>query len=129
MSNLFERTKLQKLWGKYSTDGGGAGASTYVDMQGWEGAYVMVECSTHTSSTGKIIVRTSSDASTGGAYTVTKTSGMNFTTGLMEVIVMDCYRPMKRYLSVKPVFTSGLIKGWALVKSTILKGFTVAMTS
>jgi hypothetical protein len=142
MSNLSKRTSIQRLWIKASTDGGQA-SSTFIDMQGWDGAMLfLTQGATAIGSTGSVKVRNSSDASTGGAYVVTKTSGCTWGSSGWSGLVFDCYRPLKRYLSVQPAMTSGQMMGWAikycgrrqgsteadLVKS-VNKVFTIAMTS
>ena len=136
--NLYDRSSLKKLWTVGSTEG--TSASTFVDMSGWDGCLIIFVGSSAQGSTGSLIIRQSSATSTAGAYTVTKTSGMNFTTDVNEVILVDCYRPLKRYLSVKPGFSSGYIKGYALrysgrrqgsteAQANIVKGFVIGMTS
>ena len=140
MRNLWERTKIQRLWNIDSTSGGQAMASTFIDMVGYDGCMAMIVGSTHLSSTGSIVIRQTSAMSTGVAWTITKTTGMDFSTGLTEAIILDCYRPLKRYLSFKARFSSGWVNGWAILygghgagtteqKGGIVKGFTVAMTS
>lgn len=138
MSNLFERTSLKRLFNVGSSEA--TLASTYIDMAGWEGCLVMLEGSSAQGSTGSIVLRQSSAATTALAYVMTKTSGMDFTTGVRETIVVDCYRPLKRYLSVRPIFSSGIVGAWGLcyggrrqgsteAKADIVKGFTVAMST
>jgi hypothetical protein len=117
--NLAERVAVHALWRKPSTDGGGRSVSTYVDMRGWDGCMIFVTqgATDATASTGvnpAIILRNSSDASTGGAYTHKYSTGMRWTesTGWGTAII-DIYRPMKRYVSIKLAMTSGKSMGWA----------------
>jgi hypothetical protein len=138
MANLHTRTSLKKLWTNSSTDA--VAASTYVDCQGYDGCYILVQGSSNMGSTGQIVVRQTSATSTGLAYTITRTSGMNFTTDVSEYIVLDVYRPLKRYVSIKPAFSSGILKGVALryagrragsteQHANVLKGFVIPATS
>ena len=96
--NLLDRTKQTILFPTGSTSGGTANPSTYLDMAGWEGCMFIIATCTQLDTTGSFVVRQSSDASTGGAYTYTTDLGVTFTTGLKQGIVLDIYRPLKRYL-------------------------------
>ena len=142
--NLLQRCSVQRLWIKNSTDGGNAG-STYIDMTGWDGAMLLFTQGTTTpdGSTGKFLIRQSSDASTGGAYVVTHTSACRWDASSgQNVLVVDCYRPLKRYLSVKADMSSGQMFGIAVkyggrrqgsTEMTVMpltgRGKSIAMTS
>jgi len=143
MANLFNRTGIQRLWIKPSTDGGQAG-STYIDMHGWDGVMLLLtQGSTTMGSTGQVKIRNSSDASTGGAYVVTKTSACRWDNSSgWSALVLDCYRPLKRYISVQPEMTSGKMFGYAIkyggrrqgsteavLVKTMRRGFSIQMTS
>jgi hypothetical protein len=141
--NLFSRTKVKQLWTNFSTNGGEAAASTYIDMAGWNGCmFLLSQGTSDASSTGQIKIRDSSAMSTGGAYVTTRTSAVRWDDSSgVGLIVMDCYKPQKRYLSVKPEMSSGPMMGWAIcyggrrqasseaIGTDIYKHFVIAMTS
>jgi hypothetical protein len=114
MSNLIDRTKIQFLWRSASTSGGTGAASTYIDVSGWNGCAFLITTCTQLDTTGQFTIRASSDASTGGADTYTTGLSVNFTTGLIQGIVVDVRNPRKRYLSVKPAWSTGRIYGIAV---------------
>ena len=114
MSNLIDRTKIQFLWRADSTSGGTSKDSTYIDMSGWNGCAMIIMCSTMLDTTGSFVVRASSDASTGGADTWSTDLAVNFSTDYQQGIVLDIRNPRKRYLSIKPRWSTGNIRGVAI---------------
>lgn len=119
--NLAERLAVHALWRKPSTDGGGRSNSTFIDLQGWDGCMIfltqgMTDATKSTGVNPAITLRNSSVASTASANTFTHkySTGMRWTesTGWGTAII-DIYRPMKRYVSIKLAMTSGKCMGWA----------------
>lgn len=126
--NLSQRTKVQLLWRVSSTSGGTAAASTWIDMAGWNACKMIVMTCTQLDTTGEFVVMNSSAESTGaGVLTYTTGLSVEFTTGLIQGVVLDVRNPRKRYLAIQPKWSTGRIRGVAVCYQGRRQGSTEEM--
>lgn len=106
--NLLKQTKITTYWG--STRGNGIPATTFLDMSNWDGClFILNKASSNVASTGSLLVQQSSAASTGaGIWSATFTAVFKPTTGEKYTVAVDVVRPLRRYLRLRTLTTTGI---------------------
>ena len=108
--NLLENVQIKSsLHG--STHGAGITGSTWLDMAGWGGClFILTKASSQIGSSGEIVIRNSSAASTGaGCLASTFTELVHFATGPgNNPVAIDVVKPIKRYLSLRLLTCTGI---------------------
>lgn len=98
-----------KIWKPTGLSTHVASATTHIDMSNWDGClFILVGATTYVTSTGSIRIQQSSAASTGAGIWSSTFSNKVFIGSTNRIMAVDVYRPLRRYLRLKTVTTTGV---------------------